>query len=189
MKKIFLTTILLLGLNSYSQDKSNKNFEAGLAYSLTEGNVVFSNPITGYLNYNLKTWDKATVAFGLRAMYFSSKLSENYSGKLAINPSIIGSYALYQDKLHSYLGLGYYYDSYTFKPTILNATFGGSLAQTTKINVSTSGFTITPGVKYFLYPNFFVDTHLNLVLSGNNSSSSVSAGNASYFNVGVGVAF
>lgn len=188
MKKLFLTTILLLALNSYSQDKSSKNFEAGLAYSLTEGNVVFSNPITGYLNYNLKTWDKATVAFGLRAMYFSSKLSENYSGKLAINPSIIGSYALYRDKLHSYLGLGYYYDSYTFKPTLLPGFFDPARVNINQ-NIVTTGFTITPGIKYFLHPNFFLDTHLNLVLSGNNSSSSVSAGNASYFNVGVGVAF
>jgi Outer membrane protein beta-barrel domain len=186
MKKIFIITMLLMCSWTYSQDKKTTKFEIGLSYSLSGKKAFHNSPISFYGNYQIKKWDKFSVDAGLRILYASSIETNNFTTKWAFNPNVAGS-CLITDKLNVYAGLGFYYDSYTFKPSNLNTY----TSQDPDKIVSTQGISLTPGLKYFIVPHFFVDTNFTFVFANTKvelSNSSIQNNNT-FFNVGLGIAF
>lgn len=169
---------------SFAQDNSNKKFLYGISYSLTSDDNIYNKPLSFYVNYQLKQWGNLDISAGLKSYYFSSKNSTNFSNKLGFNPNVSGSYYFLQDKINTYFGLGYYFDSTTFKPTPTG------LFTSPNQSIKTSGFTIAPGLKYFVHPNIFVDTNLTIILAKTKYESRTSeSNNNTFFNIGAGVAF
>jgi hypothetical protein len=184
MKNVIIAFILMFSVLSFAQDNSNKKFQFGISYSLTNNDNLYNNPISIYANYQVKKWDEVDISAGLKSYYLSSKNSTNFSNKLGFNPNVSASYSFLQDKMNSYFGLGYYFDNTTFKPTPTG------LFTSQKQSIKTSGFTIAPGLKYFVHPNIFVDTNLTIILAKTKYESGTSeSNNNTFFNIGVGVAF
>ena len=141
MKKIFIINMLLLTSLICAQDKNNTKFDVELSYSLSGKKAFHDSPISFYGNYQIKKWNKFSIGTGLRILYASSIETANFTTKWAFNPNVSGSYII-TDKLNGYLGFGYYFDSFTFKPTSFNST------ENPDRYVSTLGIAITPGLKY-----------------------------------------
>ena len=83
--------------------------------------------------------------------------------------------------MNTYFSLGYYFDNSTFKPT------PSGLFTSPEQSIKTSGFTIAPGLKYFVHPNIFIDTNLTLILAktkyelgGSESSNNTFTANSLY---------
>lgn len=184
MKNVIIAFMLMFSVLSFAQDKSTKKFQFGIAYSLTNDDNIYKNPISFYVNYQLKQWGKLDINTGLKSYYFSSKNSTNFSNKLGFNPNVSASYYFLQDKMNTYFGLGYYFDNTTFKPTPTG------LFTSPNQSIKTSGFTIAPGLKYFVHPNIFVDTNLTIILAKTKYElGSFESNNNTFFNIGAGVAF
>lgn len=184
MKKVIIVLMFLVSIMSYAQDKTNKKFQVGISYSLTNNDAFYNHPISFYANYRLKKWDKVDVSAGLKSYYFRSNISPNFSNKLGFNPNFSASYHIIKDKLNTYFGFGYYFDQATFKPTPTG--YFSSPNQ----SIKTSGVTIVPGLKYFVHPNIFIDSNLTFLITKTKYESSDSKSNTNiYFNVGIGVAF
>ncbi len=184
MKKIFIITMLLMCSWTYSQDKKTTKFEIGLSYSLSGKKAFHNSPIGFYGNYQMKKWDKFSIDAGLRLFYASSIETTNFTTKWAFNPNVSGSYSL-TEKLNGYVAFGYYYDSYKFTPTYFDDVMYPDR------NLTTQGITISPGLKYFVSPQFFVDTNLTLVFAKTKDDiANLSASNNNtFFNIGLGIAF
>lgn len=183
MKKVILIIAVFFYSCCFSQDIPNKKFQFGVSYSLTNDNEVFNNPISVYTNYKIKEWGQLDMNIGLRAFYFSTKQNANFSSKLGFNPNINSSY-FFNPKWNSYLALGYYFDSFKFKPTNI-----GSFTNQTR-DIKTNGITITPGLKYFVHSNIFIDTNLTLLFAKEHDDFGTSVSvNDSYFNFGLGIVF
>ena len=166
------------------QDKKNTKFDLGLSYSLSGKKAFHDSPISFYGNYQIKKWAKFSIFAGLRILYASSIESNNFTTKWAFNPNATVSYTIIE-KPYGYAGLGYYFDSFTFKPTSFNST------ENPDRYISTQGIAITPGLKYFIVPQFFFDTNLTFVFARSKDeliNSSVQNNNT-FFNIGKGVAF
>ncbi len=184
MNKIVTILICLVSYLSMSQKNQDRKFHFGISYSLINDNEVFRNPFNGYANYQLKKWDQLNLNGGVRVFYFGSKESANFSNKLGFNPNIGISHYFKDDKFNTYINLGYYFDAFEFKPTII-----GSFT-TPKREIKTNGFTISPGLKYFLQTNIFVDANLTLLIAKEKDDiGSSNSSNNTLFNIGIGVAF
>lgn len=169
---------------SFAQEKLNKKFQFGISYSLTNNDNLYNNPISIYANYQVKKWDEVDISAGLKSYYLSSKNSTNFSNKLGFNPNVSASYYFLQDKMNTYFGLGYYFDNTTFKPTPTG------LFTSQNQSIKTSGFTIAPGLKYFVHPNIFIDTNVTFLLAKTRFESGTSdSNNNTFFNIGVGATF
>jgi hypothetical protein len=167
-----------------SQKNQHRKFHFGISYSLTNENEVYRNPFNGYVNYQLKKWDQLDLNGGLRVFYFSSKESANFSNKWGVNPNIGISHYFKGNKFNTYLNLGYYFDTFEFKPTNT-----GSFTNPNR-ELKTNGFTIAPGLKYFVQSNFYVDANLTLLMAKEKDDiSSSNSSNNTLFNIGIGVAF
>ncbi|HCQ12052.1 MAG TPA: hypothetical protein DIU01_02055 [Flavobacterium sp.] len=168
----------------YGQEESIKKIQLGISYSLTNQNEVYKNPFNGYVNYQLKKWDQLDLNGGLRVFYFGSKESANFSNKWGVNPNIGISHYFKDDKFNTYLNLGYYFDTFEFKPTTT-----GSFT-TPKRELKTNGFTIAPGLKYIVQSNVYVDANLTLLIAKEKDNiGSWNSSNNTLFNIGIGVAF
>lgn len=184
MKKIFISILFMSISTIYGQEVSTKKIQLGVSYSLTNENEVYKNPFNVYANYQLVKWDKLDLSSGLRVFYFGSKESANFSNKWGLNPNIGISHYFNENKISTYFNLGYYFDTFKFKPT----TTGSFI--TPKQELKTNGFTISPGLKYFVQSNVYVDANLTLLIakekddSGNTNSS-----NTTLLNIGIGFAF
>ncbi|GEM54930.1 hypothetical protein [Flavobacterium branchiophilum] len=184
MKNVIVAFILMFSFLSFAQDKSTKKFLFGISYSLTSDDNIYNKPLSFYINYQLKQWDKLDISAGLKSYYFSSKNSTNFSNKLGFNPNISASYYFLQNKMNTYFGLGYYFDNATFKPTPTG------LFTSANQSIKTNGITIAPGLKYFVHPNIFIDTNLTFILSKTKYESGMSeSNNNTFLNIGAGVAF
>jgi hypothetical protein len=190
MKNVIIAFILMFSVLSFAQDKSNKKILIGISYSLTNNDIRYNNPLSFYATYQIKQWGKLDISAGLKSFYSSAKNSTdnrpaNFSNKLGFNPNVSASYYFLQDKMNTYFSLGYYFDNSTFKPTPT-----GGLFTSPDQSIKTSGFSIAPGLKYFVHPNIFIDTNLTLILAktkyelGGSESS-----NNTFFNIGLGIAF
>jgi hypothetical protein len=184
MKNVTIAFILMVSVLSFAQDKSNKKFQFGVSYSLINDDGIFKKPFSGYANYQVKKWNNLDLNAGVRVFYFGSKESANFSNKLGFNPNIVTSFYFLKDKMNTYLGLGYYFDTTTFKPTPT------ILFTSPNQSINTSGFTITPGLKYFIIPNIFIDANLTFILSRTKYELGTSESNNDMFiNIGAGIAF
>lgn len=168
----------------YSQDQASKKFQLGVSYSLTNDDEIFKNPFSGYANYQVKKWNNLSLNAGLRVFYFGSKESANFSNKLGFNPNISTSYFFDKNKLIGNLGVGYYFDSFEFNPTIT----GGFVSP--KRDIKTNGITITSGLKYFFYPNIFIDANATFLMAKTKDDfyKDITRNNT-FINLGLGVAF
>lgn len=183
MKKII--TILFISIGFICTAQENQKFQVGLSYSLTSSDeIIYNNPFSGYAGYQVKRWENLDVNAGMRAFYFKSKAKDNFSDIWGFNPNVSTSYHFLNNKLNTYLAVGYYFDSFTFTPTpIDHPSFDNS-----KREYKTTGVTITPGVKYFVFSNFFIDANLSLLYTKSKPMNSDN-GNNTFFNIGLGVAF
>lgn len=189
MKKII--TILFISVGFICTAQENHKFQVGLSYALTNSYGIFNNPFSGYASYQVKRWENLDVNAGMRTFYYKSKIRDNFSDIWGFNPNVSTSYSFFNNKLNTYLGVGYYFDSFSFKPTMsLIPDPSDPAFDTSKKVFKTSGVTITPGVKYFVFSNFFIDANLSLLyattkLKPNYSENS----NNTLLNIGVGAAF
>jgi hypothetical protein len=185
MKKIIFISLLLCAAYSYSQNESNKKIQLGLSYSLTKKDFIYNNPLSVYANYQLKKWDKLGVNAGIGVFYYISKESKNFTNKFGFNPNVSVSYDLIENKLLSYVAAGYYYDSYVFKPSLI------ALYTSPSRDYKTSGVTITPGLKYFVHPNIFIDANASLLFANTKDelAGSSESSDKTLFSIGLGVAF
>jgi hypothetical protein len=184
MKKII--TILFISIGFICTAQENHKFQVGLSYSLTSSDEIYNNPFSGYASYQLKRWEKLDINAGLRVFYYNSNEQNNFSDIWGFNPNVSTSYHFLNNKLNTYLAVGYYFDSFTFTPTPIDLpTFDNS-----KREYKTTGVTITPGVKYFVFSNFFIDANLSLLYAKSKSKSmNTDNSNNTFFNIGIGVAF
>lgn len=184
MKNVTITFILMVSVLSFAQDKSNKKFQFGVSYSLTNDDEIFKNPFNGYANYQVKKWNNLSLNAGLRVFYFGSKESANFSNKLGFNPNISTSYYFAKNKLNANVAIGYYFDSFTSTPTITG------IIVSPKRDIKTNGITITSGLKYFFQPNIFIDANATfLVANTKDNFYKDTTGNNTFINLGLGVAF
>lgn len=184
MKKTVTIIFVILYSLSYGQDQANKKFEFGISYSLTSKEDIFNNPFNSYVNYKIKDLDNLDLNVGLRLFYFGSKESANFSNRLGFNPNISTSYFFAKNKFNTYASLGYYFDSFETSATIIG------VVTSPKRNIKTNGMTITPGLKYFIHSNIFIDTNLTfLVAKTEDDFYKSEIGNNIFFNVGLGVTF
>ncbi|WP_396188421.1 hypothetical protein [Flavobacterium sp.] len=184
MKKVTIIFALMFSILSFAQDKSNRKFQFGISYSFTNDDNLYNKPLSFYVNYQLKKIDKIEFRAELKSYYFSSKNSTNFTNKLGFNPNVTTSYYFLNGKMSGYFGLGYYFDSSTFKPT--STGFFTSPNQTIKTN----GLTFAPGLKYFVHPNIFIDTNVTFLLAKTKFESGTSdSNNNTFFNIGVGASF
>lgn len=184
MKKATIIFALMFSILSFAQDKSNRKFQFGISYSFTNEDNLYSKPFSFYANYQVKKLNKIEFRGELKSYYLSSKNSTNFSNKLGFNPNVSASYYFLQDKMNTYFGLGYYFDNTTFKPTPTG------LFTSQNQSIKTSGFTIAPGLKYFVHPNIFIDTNVTFLLAKTKFESGKSdSNNNTFFNIGVGTTF
>jgi len=184
MRKLVTLMFVVLYSFCYSQEESAKKFQLGVSYSFTNDDNLYNKPLSFYANYQLKKIDKIEFRAELKSYYFNSKNSTNFSNKLGFNPNLSASYYFLNDKMSGYFGLGYYFDSTTFKPTPTG--FFTSPNQTIKTN----GLTFAPGLKYFVHPNIFIDTNVTFLLAKTKFESGTSdSNNNTFFNIGVGSSF
>jgi hypothetical protein len=184
MKKLVIVFALMFSVLSFAQDKSNKKFQFGISYSLTNDDNLYNKPLSFYANYQVKKLDKIEFRGELKSYYFSSKNSSNFTNKLGFNPNVSASYYFLNDKMSGYFGLGYYFDSGTFKPTPTG------LFTSPNQTIKTSGVTFAPGLKYFVHPNIFIDTNVTFLFAKTKFESGTSnTNNNTFFNIGVGATF
>lgn len=184
MKKVTAFILFMICFGAYSQDDTSKKILIGISYSLTNNDsYIFSNPFSGYVNYQVKKWDNLDLNVGIRAFYFSSNEKETFSNRLGFNPNVSSAYHFKNSKLLSYLAVGYYFDSFEFKP-ISNGIMG-----TPNRDVKSNGVTIAPGLKYFIQENIFLDTNLTLLFSTTKDASFYTESSNTFLNIGIGVAF
>jgi len=184
MKKLVIVFALMFSVLSFSQDKSNKKFQFGISYSLTNDDNLYNKPLSFYANYQVKKLDNIEFRVELKSYYFSSKNSSNFTNKLGFNPNVSASYYFLNDKMSAYFGLGYYFDSATFKPTPTG------LFTSPNQTIKNNGVTFTPGLKYFVHPNIFIDANVTFLLAKTKFESGTSnSNNYTFFNIGVGATF
>jgi hypothetical protein len=184
MKNVIFAFMLMLSVLSFAQDKSNKKFQFGISYSLTNDDELYKKPLSFYANYQVKKLDKIDINAGLKVFYFGTKESENFTNKIGFNPNASASYYFAKNKLNANLAIGYYFDNATFKPT--PSIFFPSQNQ----SIKTSGLTFAPGLKYFVHPNIFIDTNVTFILATTKYELGISeSNNNAYFNIGAGIAF
>lgn len=184
MRKAITLVFVVLCSICYGQDQSNQKFQVGLSYSLTNDSEIYKNPFNGYAAYQIKRWDAIDVNVGLRTFYFGSSESDVFTNKLGFNPYLSGSYSFGKNKFNTYLAVGYYYDSSTFTP-VDDPFFTGE-----EWDIKTNGVTVTPGIKYFIFSNIFIDANLSLLFAKSKYENvSTETENNTFLNLGVGIAF
>lgn len=185
MKKAVTIFILFISFLPHAQAQEAKKFQAGFNYSLTDDDDLYNKPFSGYVNYQIKAWEDIGLHAGFRAFYYYPKIKDNFTDKWGFNPNISASYSFFEKKLQANLAVGYYFDS--FKIEYFNINFD-QLRQSKTIKAN--GFTISPGIKYFVTKTFFIDSNLT-ILSVKNKSEFVYSESSDFvfFNIGVGVAF
>ncbi|WP_396178412.1 outer membrane beta-barrel protein [Flavobacterium sp.] len=185
MKNLLMTAMLFTSISVFAQDESTKKIHAGLGYALTNNNSeLFNNPLHAFGIYRIKKWDNVDLNVGLRVFYYNSNETDFYANKWGFNPNFNLAYNFKNTKLSSYASVGYYFDSFKSNATINN------LVITPERNVTSNGVTFTPGLKYFVYKNLFLDTNLTIISAKTEdvffkSDSSTNT----FFNLGLGVAF
>lgn len=184
MKKIATFVFIILYSLSYSQQKTTKKFQFGVSYSLTNDDVIFKNPFSGFANYQVKQLDNLDISAGLKVYYFSSKESANFSNKLGFNPNISSSYYFAKNKLNANVAIGYYFDSFTSTPTIIG------IIVSPERDIKTNGITLAPGIKYFFHPNIFIDANATFLMAKTKDDFyKDTTGNNTFINLGFGFAF
>jgi len=183
MKNIVFLLFVLISTLGYTQD--SKKFYVGVSYALVGDEELHSNPFSASLEYQIKEWDKFDLKAGLRTFYFNSNVSNNFSDRWGFNPNISLSYSFNDYKFQTYLGLGYYFDSYKvefFRPDFDQEPISAKFKR--------NGFTITPGIRYFLLDYLFLDTHLTILNANIKADGFPSVSdNTVFLNIGVGLAF
>jgi hypothetical protein len=183
MKKLFIIALLGISGLTFAQDEDNKKFQVGVSYSVTSDDALFDNPLSVYANYQIKNWDRIGLDVGMRVFYFKSTASLEFSNKWAFNPTVSSSYAFKNSKLKGYLALGYYFDSFEFSS---NNVAGPPIQN---LDITSNGVTVTPGLKYFVHKNIFLDTNITLLFATQRDSEFFSESTNTFFNIGLGVAF
>jgi hypothetical protein len=184
MKKALTILFICVSCFSYSQDQTNKKFQVGFSYSLTNDSEIYKNPFSAYAAYQIKRWDAIDVNVGLRTFYFESSESDVFTNKLGYNPYLSGSYFFGKNKFNTYLAVGYYYDSSTFTP-VDDPFYTGE-----EWDIKTNGVTVTPGIKYFVFSSIFIDANLSLLFAQSKYENvSTETVNNTFLNLGVGIAF
>lgn len=184
MKKIATLVFIFLYSLTYSQEQPTKKFQLGISYSLTNENGIFNNPFSGYANYQVKQWENLDINAGLKVYYFSSKESANFSNKLGFNPIISSSHYFAKNKLNANVAIGYYFDSFTSTPTITG------IIVSPERDIKTNGITFTPGIKYFLHPNIFIEANATFLWAKTiDDFYKDTTANSTFINLGLGVAF
>lgn len=179
-----IIALLLINYLGYSQNDSNKKIQIGVSYSLTNEEALFNNPFSLYGNYKLKQWDNLDVNVGLRTFYYTTKESSFLSNKWGFNPNVSSSYTFKNTKLNSYFALGYYYDSFETEATIIGTVVNP------KRDIKTNGMSLTPGLKYFVHSNIFIDADVTFLFTKvKDEYYKTETGTSTLFNVGIGVAF
>jgi hypothetical protein len=180
-----LLALLLLGSLSVVHAQTDvKKLQLGAGYSLTHDHEMSNNPFSGYVDYQVKEWGALGVYAGVRVFYFDSKIEDNFSDVVGWNPYVRGSYAFSENAFQAYFSIGYYRDSSEFTSTPVFPL----PTRTEKLH--SNGVTFTPGIRYFVIPNFFVDSNVTILQSQSDSGVTASGSNNQvFFNIGVGVAF
>jgi hypothetical protein len=179
---VFLLSVIITTLG-YAQD-TKKNY-VGISYVLTGDEVLHSNPFSASLEYQIKEWNQLNLKAGLKVLYFNSNVSNNFSDRWGFNPNVSSSYSFNDNKFQAYFGLGYYFESFkisSFRPDFDQEPISAKIKRT--------GFTITPGIRYFLMDYLFVDSHLTILNAKIKSDSLPTESDTPVFwNIGVGLAF
>lgn len=184
-KNLLMTAMLFASISAFAQGESTKKIQAGIGYALTNTNSeLFNNPLNVYGNYRIKKWNDLDLNVGLRLFHYNSNESDFYANKWGFNPNFNLTYNFKNTKLSSYASVGYYFDSFKSDATI------NGIVISPERNVSSNGVTFTPGLKYFVYKNLFLDTNLTIIAAKTDdvyfkSDSSTNT----FFNLGLGVAF
>lgn len=190
MKKALTILFICVSCFGYSQDQTNQKFQVGFSYSLTNDNEIYKNPFSGYAAYQIKRWGDLDVNVGFRAFYIGSTASDNFPNKFGLNPNVSGSYFFGKNKFNTYLAVGYYYDSSTFKPDYNPFLSNDPILSIEERTIKTNGVTVTPGIKYFVYSSLFVDANLSLLFAQSRYEGGFSETvNNTFLNLGVGIAF
>lgn len=188
MKQIFLTLFSFFILNFQAQDDTKK-FDVGLSYSLTHDGNYYNTPFSLSANYEIKSFENVSLKAGFRTFWFMTKdfFSGAFSDQWAFNPNISGNYQFSDSKLNAYLGLGYYYSSFTLKnvPDFENPFEPNGNGR--NLNISNNGFTITPGIQYHFTSSFFAD--LNYTYISAKDSNTKDNFTDVLFNIGFGLRF
>ncbi|UPQ80322.1 outer membrane beta-barrel protein [Flavobacterium azooxidireducens] len=184
MKKAVTILILFISFLPHAQAQEAKKVQVGFNYSFTDDDDLYNKPFSGYVNYQIKAWEDIGLHAGFRAFYYYPKIKDNFTDKWGFNPNISASYSFFEKKMQASLAVGYYFDSFTFKPTT-----DGFITSPNR-DIKTNGFTISPGIKYFVTKTFFIESNLT-ILNVKNKSQFVypESSDFVFFNIGVGVAF
>jgi hypothetical protein len=184
MKKALTILFICVSCISYSQDQTSKKFQVGFSYSLTNESDMYENPISLNAAYQIKRWGDLDINVGFRTFYFASSESDVFTNKFGFNPYLSGSYFFGKNKFNTYLAVGYYCDSSTFTP-VDDPFYTGE-----EWDIKTNGVTITPGIKYFLFSNVFIDANLSLLFAESKYENvATETVNNTFLNLGVGIVF
>ena len=190
MKKSIILFTLLLGYLANAQVSTQNNdsgkFQLGVGYAFqiqSKSYTIFKNPPNVFINYQLKRWNSIDLSVGARVFLFMPRPEnkDNFSTPWGFNPNVSSSYSFLDNKFRAYLALGYYFDQYQFTTT---ASLGSPSASST---IRDNGITFTPGIKYFVKSNLFLDINYMLLNIKTNVISDTSS--KSLFCLGFGVAF
>ena len=184
MKKVIMGCLLSFLASSYSQAQEKEKFQFGVSYSLTGSENFFKTPISGNVQFQLKKWDKIDLSLGGKAFLFVSKEKSIFDNRWGYNPYLSASHHFANTKLNGNFALGYYFDKSIFKQQLFGViSFPDEL-------IKTNGLTVTLGIKYFVHPNFFIDSNLSALMANTKYQSGFSESNTTlYFNIGTEVSF
>ncbi len=184
MKKMIPFCMVLCSLLGYGQTDKSPIVRAGFGYSLTDNDGIYRSPWSVYADYRVMKWDQLSLAAGFRMFYFSSEVPDNFPNHFGYNPYVNGSYALESTKIQANLGLGYYFHSYEFTPT------QSGVFNNPKRTIRTNGFTVTPGLQYFVYRTFFLDANATfLIATTKDDYAKDSSANQTFIQLGLGLVF
>ncbi len=185
MKKTLLLTALFTTFFASAQSVADKKFTVAANYSFTNDIKPFLQPISVSASYRVAEFNGIDISAGLRAFYIRSDAKPNYSDKFALNPNIIASKSLLDNKMAVYGGVGYYYDTFNFETTPLF-----NIDPMIKRKFSTHGATASVGGRYFVLPNLFFDANATFIFANSKSENNNKLdANNTLLQLGIGLAF
>ena len=164
-----------------AQDQPTKKFQFGVSYAALLEEQNYKNPFSAYANYQIKKWDNIDLSAGFRTFYFRTDDKQFLSNKWGYNPNVVGSIYVLKNQFNFYAGIGYYTELSTIRITDVFAR------ETRDVKFTSDGFSLNPGVKFFVHPNIFFDA--NWLILRLKTEGSPNYGSSNYLNLGLGVAF
>lgn len=185
MKKILLLTALFATFFASAQSIADKRFTVAANYSFTNDLKPFLQPISIAASYRIASFSDIDLSASLRAFYVRSDAKPNFSDKFALNPNLIASKSLLDNKIAVYAGVGYYYDSFDFENTQIFI-----FDPIVKRKFTTHGATASLGGRYFVLSNLFFDANATFIFANSKSENNDKLdANNTLLQLGIGVAF